>query len=355
MSSYTIYFCEITGKSFDQKSHIDTHLKSNTFNQQSQIKKLELEKLSQEELKENYGITNINKIIKKLSCIKKEQIELSESDSEINDINESYSNKEALYDKVHSIHNFLRNKGAGYGMGALKLFNLFYGLKKIEQNNHFDKTGLPTNCKFSMIKEKFDENSQGLFNFLNQTVLANITKNHDLYYMLYTYIPDGMRDENIKILINMIEELVNLENEINAQLTGKIYEYFIGRDETAISELGAYFTDRHITNYIYTKLLKPTLDDDGNVHSFIDMFGGSGGFTLGYMNYLNNNYNPNWKNNLDKISHYDMNLDVVKYAKLEYYCLTGEFPDENIGIRNSFEDNFDNKKYHYICTNPPYG
>ncbi len=41
------------------------------------------------------------------------------------------TNKEALRDKIHEIHNYLRNNGAGYGMNALKVFNLLYGLKKL--------------------------------------------------------------------------------------------------------------------------------------------------------------------------------------------------------------------------------
>jgi len=42
----------------------------------------------------------------------------------------SITNKEALKDKIHDIHNYLRNNGAGYGMNALKVFNVIYGLKK---------------------------------------------------------------------------------------------------------------------------------------------------------------------------------------------------------------------------------
>ena len=363
MSSYTEYLCEITGKTFNQKSHIDKHLKSTIFKQECKIKELELEKLSKEELKREYKTSKIVKIIKNLSCVKKEEIEISNSENELDtdempDVNQSYSNKDTLRDMVHSIHNFLRNKGAGYGMGALKLFNLFYGLKKIEDNEHFDKTDLPNCCKFSEIKKEFISNNQiGLHNLLC-TVLPALYQEKKIKDLLFTPIPETIRANTIKILIEMIEKLVTIE-ESNFQLTGKIYEYFIGRDATAISELGAYFTDRYITNYIYEKLLKPTLDDNGNVRTFIDMFGGSGGFTLGYMNYLNDNCKPNWKDNLNKVYHYDMNLDVVKYAKLEYYCLTGEFPDNNIGTRNSFQDEFlensENKKYHYICTNPPYG
>ena len=52
-----------------------------------------------------------------------------------NNINEydSISSKESMKDAIHEIHNFLRNNGAGYGMNALKLFTLFYGLAKIEK------------------------------------------------------------------------------------------------------------------------------------------------------------------------------------------------------------------------------
>lgn len=52
------------------------------------------------------------------------------------------SNKEALKDKIHEIHNYLRNNGAGYGMNALKVFNIIYGLKKIEETGLLDTVRL---------------------------------------------------------------------------------------------------------------------------------------------------------------------------------------------------------------------
>ena len=111
-----------------------------------------------------------------------------------------------------------------------------------------------------------------------------------------------------------------MENKLNVQLSGKIYEYFIGRDESAISELGAYFTDRHITRYIYNNLLKPELDENDDVYSMIDMFGGSGGFTVGYIDYIMNKLKlkVNWKDNINKVYHFDMNEDVIKSAGLEF-------------------------------------
>ncbi len=70
---------------------------------------------------------------------------------------------------------------------------------------------------------------------------------------------------------------------------------------------------------------------DGSVQTMIDMFGGSGGFTTGYINYLNENYNSiDWLTQIDNIYHYDMNEDVIKSAGLEFFCLTGALPDKII-------------------------
>ena len=87
------------------------------------------------------------------------------------------------------------------------------------------------------------------------------------------------------------------------------------------------------------------------------MFGGSGSFTIGYINYLNEKYNINWKNELDKIHHYDMNEDVIKLAALEFFCITGVLPNmkSNLHYTNSMNDEFNDKKYKYIITKLPHG
>ena len=86
------------------------------------------------------------------------------------------------------------------------------------------------------------------------------------------------------------------------------------------------------------------------------MYGGSGGFTTGYIKYLKeNNENINWKTELNKVYHYDMNEDVIKSAGLEFFCLTGIIPKNNLKVENSFKCDFNNKKFDYLYTNPPYG
>lgn len=268
------------------------------------------------------------------------------------------TNREALKNKIHDIHNYMRNNGIGYGMNALKVFNVLYGLKKIEERNLIDKVGLKRpECEFSyLLKLANDGQDEKLTSIIFNEVVVSLY-NSILNDLLFYDIPLDLKATTFSYIVKEIDGITEIENSCNVLLSGKIYEYFIGRDESAISELGAYFTDRHIVDYIYNKL-DIQIYDDNTIDSMIDMFGGSGGFTTGYINFLNNKYPEiNWKKELKKVHHYDMNKDVLKSAGLEFFCLTGVLPNtkNNLRYKNSFTDEFDNKKFKYVITNPPYG
>lgn len=374
-----IYTCEICKTKPDQLSHHKTHLETQKHKDKKELFELKLSKLSSKELQKLYNITDILVIVDENETNTYIQIEDNKKLINNNSDNEEYnihnkemsddekqkmeqsnnvSNKEALKDKIHEIHNFLRNNGAGYGMNALKVFNLLYGLKKIEEKKLLDKVKLKRpDCEFSHLLKLANENklSEKLSTLIFGNVLTSI-KESDIGDLLFYEIPQNIKSSVFAYLIKEIDKITVIEKTCNVLLSGKIYEYFIGRDESAISELGAYFTDRHIVDYIYKKL-DPEINEDGSINSMIDMFGGSGGFTTGYINYLNNKYDDiNWKNNFNKIYHFDMNEDVVKSAGLEFFCLTGELPNiENLGYKNSFTDSFNDKKFMNVITNPPYG
>jgi type I restriction-modification system DNA methylase subunit len=277
--------------------------------------------------------------------------------------NQSISNRESLRDKIHEIHNHLRNNGAGYGMNALKVFNVIYGLKKIEENGLIDIVGLARpECEFSYLLKRANENDDEQFAELILDKVLGSIHNSNIKHLLFYEIPTNIRAAVFVYLIKEIDKITLIEKTCNVNLCGKIYEYFIGRDESAISELGAYFTDRHIVDFILNKL-NPQIEEDGTIGTMIDMFGGSGGFTIGYIDWLMKAYPEriNWVIELGKVHHYDMNEDVIKSAGLEFLCLTHVLPFmENLKYKNSFKDEFMDehkkyKKYKYPLTNPPYG
>ena len=268
----------------------------------------------------------------------------------------SITNSDDLRVKIHEIHNYMRNNGIGYGLSSLKVFNFLYGLMKIEEFNNDNKDNL---VKFSTLLEMANEYSN-MTNDKLQKYLDIIIGDEKLRQLVFYEIPIDIRDDVYNHLIKEIYSIKEVENTSNELLSGKIYEYFIGRDQTAISELGAYFTNRRIVNFILNKI-KIKINNDGSIPKMIDMFGGSGGFTTGYMMYLNKTYKIDWNKELNKIYHYDINDDVLKSAGLELFCLSnGILPNmghnNNIRKVNSFKHNFETEnKFDIILTNPPFG
>jgi len=324
----------------------------------------------------------------------------------------SSSTKEALKDRVHQIHNLLRNKGIGYGFNGLKFFNVLWGLKKLEDMNLLETLGLSEKCKFSTLHKLALDNGKNIGKSAHFAANANrglligtvaeprgiMTELYEkCREFLYYEMPRDIIPGDLCLFIREINSLAEAEKQLETkhQLAGKIYEYFIGRDDTAISEMGAYFTDRHIVNWIYSNLCTAELLDQTDtaksneftIDTMNDPFGGSGGFTTGYIMRMNTlleeKYSAKtkeekkvlfkqfWETELLKVFHYDMNKDVLRAAALEFMCLTGTIPrthertqqghDPNINYKNSFADNYmfleTNRpaKFKRIITNPPYG
>jgi type I restriction-modification system DNA methylase subunit len=282
--------------------------------------------------------------------------------------------RDNLQSYIHSIHNFLRNSGVGFGKEALRIFNVFYGLKLIQP--HLDKFNLnkdeKKNINFDeLVKIVNKQNKIDMATYLDEKLLETLhnlkydetdeTK-QNLGFFLFHQIPTDIKSSVWEKLIGMINNLpIGYDNNNNVNLSGKVYEYFIGRDKEAIKELGAFFTDRHITEKIFD-ILSIKLKEDGLIPTIIDPFGGSGGFTLGIVDYLKKkNSNIDWSKNVDRIYHFDMDQGVISMAGLEMFALTGYFPKRinNYNRINSFTNEFmdgtNSLKYDYIITNPPYG
>ena len=345
------YTCGICDSKPDQLSHHKMHIDTQKHKDKRTIFELKLQSMTNEELVEKYKTCNINDIINKIET-KKIIMKLRIKPKMI------ISNKEALKDKIHDIHNFLRNNGGGYGMNALKVFNIIYGLKKIEENNLIELSELVRPyCEFSHILKMAIENKDEELTELIQGDILDSIASSKIRNILFYEIPKNIAGSVFSYLIKEINEISEIEKATNTQLCGKIYEYFIGRDQTAISELGAYFTDRHITEFLYNE--EPIiLNDKMEVPTMCDPFGGSGGFTVGYLLNLKEKYqNINWETEIRNVHHFDMNEDVIKSAALEFFCITGQIPDMKSTLRyaNSFTDEFSNNRYKKIFTNPPYG
>jgi type I restriction-modification system DNA methylase subunit len=294
----------------------------------------------------------------------------------------SISTKEQLKDHSHAIHNLIRNAGCAYGLDGFKIFNFFYGLKVLEPYwKQFKLKSMKFSNMVKLSKKTFSDESNcellieifGNHDIKNKTdpdyklgCLYELNNHNELKKIIVTKINQELKTNFYKQLIIEIDKIPTIStkqksdivnDKFDVDIKGKTYEYFIGRDKQAISDLGSYFTDRHITNFILNTV-KPKLID-GKIPSYIDPFGGSGGFTLAFVSYIKNKFSEiDWDENIDSINHFDMSEVVVKSCALELLAITGKIPDmtTSFQIGNTFKNEFGTKKkYHYICSNPPFG
>ena len=298
-----MYHCSICNTDPDsQKSHHTKHTRTKKHKNAKRIIELELNNITPEERMEKHGKTYVAAIVASMETVVSENTENEVQETFAGDFN--ITNGDSLREHIHSIHNYLRNHGGGYGLGALKIFNIFYGIKKLEEHELNKMIGLSKEYWFSALLKKSKEMTDEEFNHhIVDGLLNELYDKPLLKGFLFYEIPKNIKSDVFRYLINEINDITRIENESNVLLSGKVYEYFVGRDESAISELGAYFTNRILVDFTIDKI-KPQLDSDGNVPSMIDMFGGSGGFTTGYVNYMKKQHpDINWKSNVNNIFH----------------------------------------------------
>ena len=99
------YGCAICKVLHNQLQHSNQHQETEAHQTQVELLTLKLEKLTETERKNKFDNTDISVIMENMSEVNLKKVENTLLS------NTCISNKEALKDKIHDIHNFLRNNG----------------------------------------------------------------------------------------------------------------------------------------------------------------------------------------------------------------------------------------------------
>lgn len=192
---------------------------------------------------------------------------------------------EYIKDKVINIQKFIERKG----INSIKLINLILILKR------------------------------------NPYIKNNINFNE----LLFNEIPLIINDKFYIKIIKDLEEIEEIEKINN--------EYLIGN----------YFSEIKIVDFIF-KEININLKEDGIIPKMIDINGGCGSFTSGYIRFMNDKYKNviNWQNQINNITINDIRIDALKIANIEVFYLLGD-----IYLLNNDNYNYNNYKYDYLISN----
>lgn len=314
------YRCEKCLEEFDKKDSYDKHMNRKIPCDQSK--------------------TNLNDEIKEL---KTEVKKLKKS--------RMISTNDELQDHFHKIHNLYRSKEGMSELEAMKEIMILFSIKLFEPLIRKKIIDLPIECCFSEIIKETDE--EKLYSKIMKDVIPKFYKNN----LTKDYF-DKLKITKPYTIFKTFEYFDEIDyNELNEDLIGKMYEYFIGRQKSTNQGLGQYFTNRKIVELFLdmceeSKLLN--LDKDGNIPTFCDPTCGTGGFLVSYVIRMMKKYpNLDWKTQQKNVYGYDISPMLITSAKLNLLVLTGVI-FENLHQMDTMNNNI-NMDFDIFCGNPPYG
>lgn len=158
-----------------------------------------------------------------------------------------------------------------------------------------------------------------------------------------------------------ILEILNPINmdEIDCQIDilGYVYEQHLRTGSSAARDLGQFFTDRSICEYM-TALCKPAFKADGVPESVCDPSMGTGGFLTSYIKYYKKNYATtpiNWSIQQKEIHGCDTDAKVAGVARLNLFMETHGACATNLLTHDSLHADLTLSGYDIILANMPFG
>ena len=254
--------------------------------------------------------------------------------------------REELIKIFDETNNILRVEGLRAGIERFGEFSNILFLKLISENEAIkrekgENTFLPREFLWDNFKQKSEFE---IVDFINKLVIPQIAGAYD-----DKDIFQSLQIKNGTVLKRIITRLDNLVlTDINSDIKGDAFEYFLKASTTSGNDLGEYFTPRNIVKAM-VKLTNPQLGE-----KVYDPFCGTGGLLIESFRHIERN-TVQTPQNLETLRYntiYGNELtNTARITKMNM-ILAGD-GHSNISMKNSLANPIE-EKYHVVLTNMPY-
>lgn len=179
------------------------------------------------------------------------------------------------------------------------------------------KLEVPEKFSFEKFEEDLDDEE-----LRNKFWIGDSRDKNNFCYFLRNNI--GFSTFKFKNEINnlMFRDILNLLKKMKVEMLSKscdivgiIYELHLGTGGTRARDLGQFFTNRLVIEFM-VKLADPKILENGQIETIVDPTMGTGGFLSIAVDYLNKKGKVNWKKNKKRIFGYDIQSHVRDLASL---------------------------------------
>lgn len=241
--------------------------------------------------------------------------------------------------------NMLRGEGLRAGIERFGEFANILFLKLISESEQIKReNGIPTKfdpvCSWETIKSiPFSTRIE----YINKTVYDKL----NALYNTDIFTPLQIRDASIlKEIMDKLDPL--MLTDVDSDVKGDAFEYFLKASTATKNDLGEYFTPRHIVKTM-VRLVNPQIGE-----KVYDPFCGTGGFLIESFRYIHNNMprNPNTERILREETVYGNEItNTARITKMNM-ILAGD-GHSNIQMMDSLANPVEGK-YDIVLANMPY-
>ena len=247
-----------------------------------------------------------------------------------------YDRKELIriFDEAN---NMLRGDGLRAGIERFGEFANILFLKLISEN---ERNRIDYSCSWDAIKQI---PPTARIDYINSTVYKNLNQS----YGTDIFTPLTMRDNTIlKEIMDKLDPL--MLTDVDSDIKGDAFEYFLKESTSTKNDLGEYFTPRHIVKTM-VRLVNPQIGE-----KIYDPFCGTGGFLIETFRHIYNNMPRNAKTEkmLKEETIYGNEItNTARITKMNM-ILAGD-GHSNIHMKDSLANPVDGE-YDIVLANMPY-
>jgi len=267
---------------------------------------------------------------------------------------------EAFKSAVVRIRDILRGPGVAItGMDSMRHICL-YLLSRYMTKDKVKSLGVPDEFAWENLIETAQTKNGGVQKALDcffHKETDCLVNHFDRLFGTENFSFDIKNPAKHKEMLEILDK-VNME-QIDCQMDtlGWVYEQHLKTGSSAARDLGQFFTDRFICDYMVA-LCKPGFKSKGVPESVCDPSMGTGGFLTSYMKFYKKHYADkpvDWSIQNKEIHGCDTDPKVAGVARLNLFMESGGNPAVNLRTHDSLYGDLTQTGYDLILANMPFG
>ena len=225
----------------------------------------------------------------------------------------------------------------------------FYLLSRYITNDNVEELKIPKHLSWENIFIKAFEDEDIALELFKHDLIDQF----DSLFKTQQFSFDMKNGVKHKEILEILNNISMKDIDLHMDILGFVYEQHLKTGSTAARDLGQFFTDRFICEYM-VKLCQPKFKQGKIPESVCDPTMGTGGFLTAYLKHFKGE-NVDWSKYQNQIHGVDHDAKVAGVSRLNMFMESGGHMFKHLHTADSLHGGLNPSTYDIILANMPFG